>query len=142
MAFSCEDLFSLVADVKSYPVFLPWCVGARVRPISDTEQHADLLIGYGNLTHTYTSLVTLDAPHKIKVTQVQGPFRVLNTLWVFTPQGKNHTHVHFVLDLELASGLTQRMLGLVMKEASSRMMQAFKERATQLYANSPKDLQA
>lgn len=142
MPFSCEDLFALVADVKSYPAFLPWCVGARVRPINNTEQHADLLIGYGALTHTYTSLVTLDAPHKITVSQVQGPFRVLDTLWTFTPQGTRSTHVHFVLDLELASGMTQKILGMVMKEASSRMMQAFKERAAQLYGNAPKNLQA
>lgn len=142
MAFSCEDLFSLVADVKSYPAFLPWCLGARVRPINDTQTHADLLIGYGALTHSYTSLVTLEAPHKISATQVQGPFRVLNTLWTFSPQGESLTHVHFVLYLELASGIAQKMLGLMMKEASSRMMQAFKERATHLYGNAPKNLQA
>ena len=29
--YTPDQLFELVADVKKYPEFLPWCVGARIR---------------------------------------------------------------------------------------------------------------
>ena len=28
---SPDEMFELVADIESYPEFLPWCAGARVR---------------------------------------------------------------------------------------------------------------
>ena len=34
---SQRDLFALVADIESYPDFLPWCVAARIR-----ERHGDV----------------------------------------------------------------------------------------------------
>ena len=33
--FKPEQLFEMVADVKSYPKFLPWCVGARIRSVEN-----------------------------------------------------------------------------------------------------------
>ena len=29
-----SNLFNLVADVKKYPEFLPWCLGARIKNVS------------------------------------------------------------------------------------------------------------
>ena len=40
------EMFALVDDVKSYPQFLPWCIGARIRSRRDTEMVADLTIGF------------------------------------------------------------------------------------------------
>ncbi|MEC8205875.1 MAG: SRPBCC family protein, partial [Pseudomonadota bacterium] len=30
-----EELYALVADVRRYPEFLPWCMAARIREESD-----------------------------------------------------------------------------------------------------------
>ncbi|MDB5372337.1 MAG: ubiquinone-binding protein, partial [Belnapia sp.] len=30
LRYTPDQLFQLVADVRRYPEFLPWCVGARV----------------------------------------------------------------------------------------------------------------
>ena len=30
LAYAADELFSVVADVKNYPSFVPWCTGARV----------------------------------------------------------------------------------------------------------------
>jgi coenzyme Q-binding protein COQ10 len=31
LAYSADELFAVVADVKDYPLFVPWCSGARIR---------------------------------------------------------------------------------------------------------------
>ena len=39
-----EQLFDLVADVRRYPEFLPWCLAARIRERTHTTLVADLII--------------------------------------------------------------------------------------------------
>jgi coenzyme Q-binding protein COQ10 len=29
-AYGADELFAVVADVKDYPSFIPWCSGARI----------------------------------------------------------------------------------------------------------------
>jgi ribosome-associated toxin RatA of RatAB toxin-antitoxin module len=30
LAYGADELFAVVADVKDYPLFVPWCSGARI----------------------------------------------------------------------------------------------------------------
>ena len=41
-----EQLYGLVADVASYPEFLPWCLAARIRKRQADLIVADLVIGF------------------------------------------------------------------------------------------------
>ena len=41
-----QDLYQLVANVRAYPEFLPWCLAARIRHETDHALEADLLIGF------------------------------------------------------------------------------------------------
>ena len=41
-----QDLHALVADVRSYPEFLPWCLASRIRQESADALTADLIIGF------------------------------------------------------------------------------------------------
>ena len=43
---SPEQLFDLVADVRRYPEFLPWCLASRIRTQTDTT----LAVSYTHLT--------------------------------------------------------------------------------------------
>ncbi|HEY6431805.1 MAG TPA: type II toxin-antitoxin system RatA family toxin [Acetobacteraceae bacterium] len=127
-----EQLFELVADVARYPEFLPWCVGARVRSRSATELVADLTIGFGPFRESFTSRVTLDRPHRVKVRYENGPFRYLNNQWDFIPH-PGGTEVAFFVDFEFRSRLLQAAIGVVFNEAVRRMVNAFRRRAQQIY---------
>ncbi|MEO1313612.1 MAG: SRPBCC family protein, partial [Pseudomonadota bacterium] len=35
MPYSADQLYDLVADIGSYPQFLPWCSAARIRGTKD-----------------------------------------------------------------------------------------------------------
>ena len=55
-----SNLFNLVADVKKYPEFLPWCLGARVKNTTLKSFEADLIIGFKIYKEIYSSKITLD----------------------------------------------------------------------------------
>ena len=127
-----DQLFDLVADVGKYPQFLPWCVAARVRSHTGREEVADLTIGFGPFRETFTSIVTLDRPHRVKVRYERGPFRYLNNQWEFHPH-PDGCEVAFFVDFEFRSRLLQAAIGVVFNEAVRRMVGAFQKRAREVY---------
>ena len=54
-----KDLFNLVADVKKYPEFLPWCLGARIKNTTLKSFDADLIIGFKIYKEIYSSKIFL-----------------------------------------------------------------------------------
>jgi coenzyme Q-binding protein COQ10 len=131
-----DQLFELVADVGRYPEFLPWCVGARVRSRTETEEVADLTIGFGPFRESFTSRVALDRPRRVRVSYERGPFRYLNNQWDFVPHARG-TEVGFFVDFEFRSRILQAAIGVVFNEAVRRMVNAFHRRARQVYGPPP-----
>jgi coenzyme Q-binding protein COQ10 len=125
LRYTPEQLFDLVADVRRYPEFLPWCVGARVLSREEQELVADLTIGFKMFRETFRSQVTLDRPGHVHV-------RYLNNHWRFNPHSHG-TEVDFFVDFEFRSRLLQAVIGTVFNEAVRLMVRAFERRAMQLY---------
>lgn len=132
LRYAPEQMFDLVADVRRYPEFLPWCVGARVLSRTDTELVADLTIGFKMFRETFRSRVTLDRPGHVHVTYENGPFRYLNNHWRFIPHAQG-CEVDFFVDFEFHSRLLQMAIGVVFNEAVRLMVRAFERRAMALY---------
>lgn len=136
--YSQEQMYNLVADVASYPKFLPWCVGARVRTETETEIVADLTIGFGPFRESFTSRVILERPHLVQVKYEHGPFKYLNNNWMFDPDppgavNPGSCRVRFFVDFEFRSRLLQSAIGVVFNEAVRRMVNAFLKRARDKY---------
>ena len=139
MPYSAAEMYALIADVASYPEFLPWCSGARIRsrrPRPDGSEviEAELVISFKVFRERFGSRVTLhpDA-QKIDVAYLEGPFRYLNNHWQFTPVGETSCEVDFFVDFEFRSKTLQMIIGVVFTEAMRRIVRAFEERAIQLY---------
>ncbi|HLY58608.1 MAG TPA: type II toxin-antitoxin system RatA family toxin [Stellaceae bacterium] len=128
-----EQIFDLVADVESYPQFLPWCMGARIRERQADRIVADLIIGFRVYRERFTSDVTLQRPGRIEVTYTDGPFRFLHNRWLLESTPDGGCVVDFDVEFELKSKLLQRMLDIVFGEAIRRMVGAFEARARKLY---------
>lgn len=137
--FTPAEMYALVADIESYPAFLPWCAGARIRSREagegDTEiVMADLIIAYKMFRGTYTSRVTLDRNNmRIDVAHARGPFRRLKNQWRFEDAGEGGCRISFYIDFEFSSKIIQKMMDAVFMEAMQRIIQAFEERAVSLY---------
>lgn len=137
--YAPKQIFDLVADVARYPEFLPWCRAARILSReSDRIFYAELVIAYKHLTERYTSRVTLGQEgevYTIHVEMTEGPFHHLTNQWRMVPDGKGGTHIHFALDFAFRSKLLDSLLGGFFAKASSKMAEAFKERADKLYGD-------
>lgn len=132
LPYQPEQVFQVVADVSSYPDFLPWCVGARVQTRTKTDLRAELTIGFGIFRESFTSYVALEDPSTITVRYEHGPFRYLHNQWVFLSHEQG-CHVKFFVDFELRSLLLQAAIGAVFTEATRRMVFAFTERLKTVY---------
>lgn len=132
LPYTPEQMFDLVSDVRRYPEFLPWCVGAQVVSRAEGELIADLTIGFKMFRETFRSRVTLERPHHVHVEYLTGPFRYLNNHWRFTPV-EGGSEVNFFVDFEFKSRLLQAVIGTVFNEAVRLMVRAFERRAMALY---------
>ena len=129
-----EQLFDLVADVRRYPEFLPWCLAARIREHSQTTLIADLIIGFQMFKEQFTSHVSMDRENLIiEVEYAKGPFNYLKNTWKFIehPDG---CIIDFYVDFEFRSRLLQTVIESLFTEAVKRMVRAFEARADQLYS--------
>ena len=126
--YSADELFAVVADVKDYPAFVPWCSGARLHREDDREIIAELVIGFGPFQESFMSQVTLDRPRQVLVQGVDGPLEHLTNTWTFIPIG-DATQVDFVIDFQFKSHLLDHVANGMFQEATTRMMSAFASRA-------------
>lgn len=133
-----QQIFDLVADVESYPQFLPWCLACRIRRRLEPDAFtADLMIGFKVFREQFTSQVTLLQPERIDVIYQKGPFRYLNNHWKFSTNQNGHCVIDFYIDFEFRSKTLQKLIGALFNEAVQRMVNAFEKRAAQMYVPIP-----
>jgi coenzyme Q-binding protein COQ10 len=137
LPYTADQMFDVVADVQSYPEFLPWCsklvVRKREKQGASEFVTAEMFISYHALQQRYVSCVRLDrASHTIEARHVEGPFRRLDTNWRFVPLEKG-SEVHFKIDFAFSNPLLSAVANVAFGYVSSRMTEAFVARATALY---------
>lgn len=137
LPWSAAQMFALVADVASYPKFLPWCAAARIRgraPVEGGERmEADLVISFKVFRETFGSRVTLlPGQQRIETVYLDGPFRHMESFWQFTPDGPG-CRVEFFVDFEFRNAILQAVIGVVFTDAMQRVVRAFERRAAELY---------
>jgi coenzyme Q-binding protein COQ10 len=133
-----EEMFDLVADVEKYPLFLPLCEGLKVRSRVASEGGretliADMSVGYKAIHETFTSKVTLNREKlKIMVAYLDGPFRALDNLWSFKPDGEGCL-VEFFISYEFKSRMLAMVMGAMFDRAFRKFASAFEKRAEVVY---------
>lgn len=137
MPYTAQQMYDLVADVASYPEFLPWCAAARIRsqtPQGDAKvMLADLVISFKVFREKFGSRVTLfEGQRKIDTEYLDGPFKFLKSTWSFE-EADGGCQVDFYVDFEFKSRILQGVIGVVFNEAMLRIVRAFETRAEELY---------
>lgn len=139
LPYSAQAMYDLVADVASYPKFLPWTAAARIRartpqPDGTEVMEADLVISFKVFRERFGSRVRLrPAEMKIDTEYLDGPFRYMKSYWSFRPTGPESCDVEFFVDFEFRNAILQGIIGIVFNEAVQRMVKAFEKRAADLY---------
>ena len=133
LPYTPEQMFDLVADVGSYRKFLPWVVATRVRSDSETEMLADMVVGFKSIRESFTSRVSKDRPHEIRVHYVDGPLSDLDNIWTLRPYGETSCEIEFFVDFTFRNKVFERIAGQYFDRAFRKMVAAFEKRAAELY---------
>lgn len=133
LPYTHQQLYDLVADIESYPKFIPWCEAARVWGREGDVVLAELAVRFKGVSGKYTSRVLLDeANYKISVELAEGPFEHLYQNWKFS-MASSGTKVEFDIDFALRSKFLEKIVGPMFYATCEKMMVAFKARAEELY---------
>lgn len=135
---AAHEMFALVADIERYPEFVPFCerlvVRAREETPHGTTLVADMTVGYAAIRETFTTRVALDlAESTIAARYLEGPFRHLDSRWVFTPLGPAACRVRFTIDYEFRSRLLAMAMGAAFDRMFRKFIEAFETRADAVY---------
>ena len=126
-------MFDLVNDVEAYPRRFNWCSGARVLDRDADALTARLDLRLSALTQSFTTRNALEAPHRITMQLVEGPFRALHGVWSFTALGDVGCKVALALDFDY-SGLMSSVLRAGFQKLADRMVDDFCREADRTYA--------
>jgi coenzyme Q-binding protein COQ10 len=137
------EMFELVADVESYPRFVPLCRALRVRRRNENggilTLIADMEVGYKVIRETFTSRVTCErSKHKILVEYIDGPFKHLENHWIFHDRDEGKAClVEFRIAYEFRSPALGIIMGGMFETAFRKFAEAFEDRADVVYGKAP-----
>jgi coenzyme Q-binding protein COQ10 len=126
-------MFDLVADVEQYPHFVPWVISARVVRRQDITIWTDLTMGTGFLCKQFTTVASLDRPHRMEINSHDPLFERFQQIWKFDPATEGGTNVEYRVDLKIKSHILQVVVGASFAEGARRMVKAYMRRAEHLY---------
>jgi ribosome-associated toxin RatA of RatAB toxin-antitoxin module len=131
--YTAEQMFGLVAAVREYPRFLPWCAASRERPLPDGRVEATVEIHYRGVRSRFTTRNEHIAPALIRMQLVDGPFRRLHGEWHFVQLREDACKVHLNLHYQFESGLLGRAIAPVFESIAGSLIDSFTRRAEALY---------
>jgi coenzyme Q-binding protein COQ10 len=132
-----ELIFDLVADVESYPEFLPMWQEVWVQSRTDEGYLTEQVIGGGPIRERFRTKTMLERPRRIEVNSLDGPFRNLSIRWEFQLIGKARCQVDFSLACQARSRLFQHVMEVMLLEMGRSTVSAFEQRARRLYDATP-----
>ena len=91
LPFTASQLFNLVADIESYPDFLPYCLDLKLKSeqirAGKRVRVAQIYVGYKLIKESFTTQVIEDEEtYIISSSLISGPFSHLENKWQFEPR--------------------------------------------------------
>lgn len=126
-------MYELVNTVEHYPEFLPWCADSTVIKRSETTMEAQLIIKRAAVSTSFITQNHMVPGERIEIALKEGPFRSLNGCWTFQALTEEACKVTLNIQFEIENPLLKSTLGKVFEQIATTMVEAFCNRADQLY---------
>jgi ribosome-associated toxin RatA of RatAB toxin-antitoxin module len=130
--FSRMNMYNLVNDVGSYPLFLPWCERTEIHSVTDNHMQAKIEISRGILNHAFVTSNSLDPGKSISLELVEGPFKRFSGGWSFQ-EAEGGSIISFEIDFEFNSRMLGFALSAAFKPVAISLVDAFRNRAFDVY---------
>ena len=122
-------VYRLVDDIERYPEFVPGWTAAQVLQRSAQEVVARLAVRRGPLRTEFTTRNRLDPDRSIHMQLVEGPFKMLEGSWDFTPVASNGCRIDFRLRFQFSNVLKSALFEPLFEAVQSELVRAFVARA-------------
>jgi ribosome-associated toxin RatA of RatAB toxin-antitoxin module len=133
LPFPAQALYDLVNDVARYPEFLPWCSSATVMEESESHMLASLEVAKGSLSQRFVTRNRLESGKTIEMNLEEGPFTQLHGVWHFKALNDKACKISLDLRFDYAGPIIKATLGPLFNQAANTLVDAFCQRAKQLY---------
>ena len=128
-----SHLLNVVADVKSYSDFIPFCSNVDIyeKSVTREQEHfsACLSIDFKFTIENFETKVAVD--RKLNAISICGdtkPFKSLNAEWSFIEKD-NFCKVIFSLEVSFTSFIKERLVSLSFEKVALNVIEAFENRA-------------
>ena len=123
-----KKIYNLVADVKKYPDFLPWCKNIIIKKKTKKYILTEVKVGFQNINEIYVCKVLLYPQKRIAVNYISGPFEYLEIDWKFKKISKNKTDVSFSCNFKFKSIFLRLCTSFFLENALEKMLDAFEKK--------------
>ncbi|MDX2350565.1 MAG: type II toxin-antitoxin system RatA family toxin [Porticoccus sp.] len=131
--YSVQQMFDLVNDVASYPLYMDNCVGAEILEQNEHSMVARLDLKKGGIGHSFTTCNTLKEPERIDMNLQQGPFKRLSGGWSFMALTDSACKVMLDLEFEFNSLSVGIASSSLFTSVANNLVDALAQRAQEVY---------
>jgi ribosome-associated toxin RatA of RatAB toxin-antitoxin module len=129
IARSPDLVYQLVEDVERYPEFVPGCTEAKVLSRAADEMVVRLAVRRGPLRTEFTTRNRLERGRGMHMDLVDGPFRLFEGQWTFTPVATNGCRIDLSLRFQFSNALKSALFEPLFEETAAALVRAFVQRA-------------
>ncbi|MEX2131076.1 MAG: type II toxin-antitoxin system RatA family toxin [Pseudohongiellaceae bacterium] len=133
--FSAAQMFELVNDIESYPLFMQGCVAARIIEADEHQLIGELTLAKAGLRQTLTTRNVLVYGQEMRMELVQGAFRSFSASWRFKPLTEQACRVSLEMEFEFANGLMDFAMEKLFAASANNLVAAVVKRAQQVYGS-------
>jgi ribosome-associated toxin RatA of RatAB toxin-antitoxin module len=129
LPYSAGQLFDLVNDIEAYPEFMDGCIDAEIISENSRQVTARLVLGKAGLRYTFTTCNTLNAPERMTMALVEGPFKKFSATWDFKELNQTACKISLKMEFEFSSGLINAAMKSLFDATSRNLVNAVCQRA-------------
>jgi coenzyme Q-binding protein COQ10 len=132
LAYPVADVYALVADVESYPAYMPGWRAARILHRTAAVAQVEQIVSLAGLRKQFHSVAHFDPPHGLVIQADGDPFRHFRLAWRFTEATDGTTLVQADLTMIFRSGTMERLATHLMPDMLGPVINALEHRAATL----------
>ena len=130
---TAPELFELVNDIESYPLFMDGCVGATILRREGQLLEARLDLSKGGITQSFTTRNTLEGAQSIRLELVEGPFDFFEGRWGFQGLGDAACKVSLHIEFDIHHSVLGVAAGKLFERVSNKLVESVSRRAKVIY---------
>lgn len=133
VSYTAEEVFRVVNDIESYPLFVPSCTEGAVHEQSEQEMLASISFKAMGFTKTLTTRNRITFAERIEICFVDGPFTHLSGSWDFIPLSDQASKAVCTLSFTPKGRYAKLAAKSALSKAANEAIDRFHTRIVQLY---------